>query len=685
MNPEQKTIVEERSKKILIKAGAGTGKTKVMIERVLYLLENDPNLNIDDFAIITFTNKATEELHNRLKLNLYKKWHSLTNPVDKERFRLQLDLLNQSNISTIHKFCHSILNLIGPFYDEKIMYSPNYRIGSSELTKLYEYTIERWLEKRSSKNKRINAIDYKHFYELKDFINDLYEHIRNKGLDFEKIRIGTKISSFKEQSPVARAIKNEIIEILELMFKYRKNYKYNKIDTNDLLEYTAYILEKDESLRDIVKNRYRHIFVDEFQDTSLFQSNILKLLCDEKEDAPSLFVVGDEKQSIYQFRGADISAYREMEKWIENDQEGTVLKLTTNFRSTPELVYYVNDVFKKIKKTSKYTFYHEELKPGFEKKKIRLTNAYEWIKPTDKNEKHAEIVAKFLSELESEELGNYAVLTRYNYQIIQIINALKKYDLVPELDNVGRFYNQQEIIDIFKVLKSFILEDNAILKHEAISSIIFNNDEKLYFEINDKIIKEKLIYYYTPTQILHYIYLRVDIFNRLNTQQIANLNKLKEKTREMFKDERITFKEYVDWLKIMIVSNQEEELADVPIKKNENKVKITTIHKAKGLEFPYVILPYLDGKFSGKSLNPDFVINPKDLSIEFSIKKGDDGSTLKSAFYDEVLKRTQADLYSEELRVLYVALTRAEKKLYLIGDNEKKTPHESFLNWLIEE
>lgn len=683
LSPEQEEIIKAQKKRILVKAGAGTGKTRVMIERVLALLEQDPNLNINDFAIITFTNKATEEIQNRIKISLYRKWRETTDLNKKQRFRLQLDLLNQSNISTIHKFCHTILNTMGPFYNDKVAYSPNYSIGSSDLRRLFDYSIERWIKDKRKLEQKIHNLDFKYIYELRKFIINIFEEIRNKGLDFEEIKQSTRISTFTE-STIVRVLKNEIIEILDLMFKYKKNYKYNKLDTNDLLEYTSFILENNNELKQNVKKKYKHIFVDEFQDTSLFQSKIIKLLCDGQENSPSLFVVGDVKQSIYQFRGADLSAYRDMEKWIEQDEKGSIMKLNTNWRSTPELVWFVNDVFKKIKENSKYNFFHEELIPRESKEKIRLSDAYTWIKPSKEN-RHEKDVARFLSEQNPTDLKNFAILTRYNYQIPKIINALKQYNLTPSLDESGYFYNQIEILDIFKVLKSFIQSNNTVLKEEAINSLIFKSDKLLYESIYNDILKNQLIYYYTPTQILNYIYLKVDIFKNLNTQQIANLKKLKEKSREIFRDEHITFKEYVEWLKMMIVSNQEEELADVPKKNNNSKVQVMTIHKAKGLEFPYVILPYLDSKFVKQSLNPEFIINQDDLSLEFSYKKRESETKIISSSYDDALKNIQMDLFSEELRVLYVALTRAEKKLYFIGDPEKKTPHESFLNWLIGE
>src|SRR5690606_31874650 len=123
--------------------------------------------------------------------------------------------------------------------------------------------------------------------------------------------------------------------------------------------------------------KFKYIFIDEFQDTSLYQSEIVKRICDGSEKSPNLFVVGDVKQSIYEFRGADTNAYSKIEEWIK--ESGSILTLSTNWRSTPEIVHYVNYVFDRIKDNEKYHFKRDPLTPSAINKDLKMSDAYQWL------------------------------------------------------------------------------------------------------------------------------------------------------------------------------------------------------------------------------------------------------------------------------------------------------------------
>src|SRR5699024_8889736 len=123
----------------------------------------------------------------------------------------------------------------------------------------------------------------------------------------------------------------------------------------------AYILRKRNDVKERVQKKYKHIIVDEFQDTSLHQSQILKCICDSSNQSPNLFVVGDIKQSIYAFRGADLNSYEEIENWI--GMEGKVKELKINWRSKPEIVYFTNKIFQNIKERTGFSFRHDSLEP----------------------------------------------------------------------------------------------------------------------------------------------------------------------------------------------------------------------------------------------------------------------------------------------------------------------------------
>lgn len=675
---EQIKIIHNPSKKILVKAGAGTGKTAILIERVIQLLKKDSNLNINEIAIITFTNKATEEIQTRLKSTLYREWRLEKDPKKRNRLRSQLEALNSSQISTIHKFCQSILEEIGPFFNHEIAYSPAYQVSSTRLLDSIDSTIESWFEEKEPE--KIKHFDIMPVHVFKNLVVKLYSGIRSKGLNITQIMDKTKESALMESSPIIRELKNEIAEVLEKLKKNHMNFKHGRIDVDDLLEYCAQILKERPDLLERVQKRFKHIIVDEFQDTSLYQSEIIMNICNNNKSAPSLFVVGDSKQSIYGFRGADLNAYQEIEKWIR--REGTVLELQTNWRSKPEVVYFVNYIFQNLKSSSEYEFKHESLKPSKNKDNIDLTKAYKWI--FGKKEEHGRLVGKFLNDelAKGKKLDDYVVLVRNNYQLPLIEKGLRENNIENYIIiGSGAFYNQPEIVDTFKVLNFLLNPMERFYYKEACNTLFFMKDENMLNLFIDKVEKERLIYEYTPAQLLDFLFKETNVERRFSTLQIANLNKLKEKTRETFINEHITLRQFLSWLQTMIISKKDEPLASGHSTKE--KVQVMTIHKSKGLEFKNVILPFLNEELSKTILYPEIIVNHNSLSVElnYSKKYSVTKESITSQGYEEAINHMHFDIFSEELRVLYVALTRAKSKLILLGDKDNKNK-QNYQSWI---
>lgn len=690
LTEEQLKIIESNEKKILVKAGAGTGKTELLTRRILRLIEDDPHLSINDMAIITFTNKATEVLRERIKRIFYTKWANVLDPDQKSRFRYELELLNSAHIFTIHQFCQSILQDHGPIYNDEIFtnYSPLFSIRSNRLRNIIELTIENWIQAKKKKNITIKHLEYFPIHKLAEIIETTYQkNIRQKGLDLSKIIKQTHAIAIQQDTLNAYRIKKELIEIIKEVHNNLFNSKFNHLDVDDLLEYCAKLLQNQPDLLREVQNKYKHIFIDEFQDTSLYQAQIIKHICGQA-NSPSLFIVGDIKQSIYQFRGADPDSYSEIEKWIK--KEGIVLKLTTNWRSTPEIVHYVNTVFDNLKEGNQYSFHQEHLKPS-QRKSVKLKDAYKWLWAKNKNEQN-QLVAKYLEKESNrgKNLNQFAILVRYNDQLTPLANELEKQAIPYKIVDSGNLFNQREIIHIYRVLKSIIDENDDISTYEAKKTIFFYNQQELYHKLLEEIFNNQLVFRYSPSQMIDYICQKTNVYSRCTPQMKANLNKLKEKTRQLLKDEKISLFLYIDWLSKMINGNVDEPLADVATEEN-NVVSLMTIHKAKGLEFPFVILPYLDQGFSKKSLQPEIIIDKDNLSLEFYYKEYHSSKKdyaeykeIKSKYYDDSLEKVKFQFYSEELRVLYVALTRAKEKLILVGNTNCKNNKICYQNWLLK-
>lgn len=677
---EQLKVINSNAKRILVKAGAGTGKTEVMIRRIVRLLEENPDLSITNMAIITFTNKATEEMQSRLKKALYEKWKYEKDAAKKDRLRYHIESINQAQISTIHKFCESILEQAGPVFTNNIIFSPAFSVQSDLLNETINDTVEQLIKNKNNQGKFIEHLNYVPVHRLKSIIKELYKTIRAKGLNIDRIMKKTQLSALTESDGTVTKLKNELVELLRLVEENHKKYKYNRLDVDDLLEYTDLLLKEQPDLAESIRRKFKYIFVDEFQDTSLYQFNIINTICNLSQDSPDLFVVGDIKQSIYEFRGAHPDSYRKIEEQIR--LTGEVLTLTTNWRSTPEIVYYVNKIFDDLKNKVQFKVISENLKSREVKENLNYSEAYEWFF-AENQENQGKIVAEYLKRhfQNGVSADQFAVLVRKNYQTGIISKYLDEYQIPYEISADGLFYNQKEIVHINIVLKALLEPDHPVLFQECLETIYFLNDENLLKNVFKIVNNKSLLTKYTPSQLLEFIFRETDIYSRASNKVKANLYKLKEITRQLTKDENISLRQYIDWLSIMIETNKVESLGDYEVA-NHNRVKIMTIHKAKGLEFPIVILPFLDEEISKTSLNPPVIIS-KDDTLEFKYNNYFKNEIfIYSRQYEESVKNIQHDIFAEELRVLYVALTRAKNKLIFVGNRNVNERKNCFQNWL---
>jgi DNA helicase II / ATP-dependent DNA helicase PcrA len=680
---EQQDAVTSVANKIFIRAGAGTGKTEVLTRRVIHLLEQDPALCIKNFAIITFTNKATENVQNRLKQYIYHQWRKVSSLEEKERYRYELELLNSAQVSTIHSFCRSILELAGPFQIGDIDYAPGYRISEGVLYEALRVVIERYIE--VSGGKKLAILDYLPLHVVKKEIINLYKKIHSNGIPFEKIREETEASILLDEQGYPKQIKQELLTILIDLDKEHQKQKINKLSTDDLLEYTYLLLNSNSSVVKRVQERFKHIFVDEFQDTSWFQTKILQLLCNSKEDAPSLFVVGDIKQAIYQFRGADLSSFIDVENWFK--YEGEIITLKKNFRSVKPLVNYVNQMFKSIMINEQFpSFRAEDLIPHDQTvAETEDVVKFLYLDGLEDTERVADFIQEQISE--GEEYKDFAILFRTNRNMAKYEEVFNNFGIPTQVIGAGNFYRKKEIIGIYHIINFLVTPEDPIKRVEAIESEFIkgcqSDIDKLITYLQDK------LDLFSVSQILEEIFRFTKIrayFGKYGRfQAIANLNKIKELTRSINNQESIQLTDFVDWLGKKIMMDKDEKQAEI-IDSELNAVTLITVHKAKGLEFPYVILPDLNRNLTSKGLIPS-VLFSNDTGIEFSFKHYYQSWTVTSSQYEKVKSNYLIDYLAEEVRVLYVALTRAEKKLFFIKYDEQKNSlkkQETYQRWLGE-
>ncbi len=288
LNDEQLLPVLQTDGAVLVLAGAGSGKTRVLTTRIAYLVE-EKNVPPEAILAITFTNKAANEM--------------------KERLGGMMDI-SRAWVCTIHSMCVRILRT----YAETVGIKPNFSIYSET-------------ERNNVVKKSFQECDYSD----EGLLKTIKYHIANaKMLGFEPDRYAEEYAG-----------EREIDEIYKVYARYQKHLRENNaLDFDDLLNETRNLLWRNEEARDYLGGRFRYILVDEFQDTNAVQYEIIKLLASAHGN---LFAVGDDDQSIYGWRGAKIENILHFEKDFKGAK---VFKLERNYRSTKHILQLANTVIK---------------------------------------------------------------------------------------------------------------------------------------------------------------------------------------------------------------------------------------------------------------------------------------------------------------------------------------------------
>ncbi len=528
----------------------------------------------------------------------------------------------------------------------------------------------------------------------------------------------------------------EAISLLHLFHRAEERYQESKLmegllDFDDLEIYAYRLLRKPESL-DILywlDRKILHFLVDEFQDTSDIQWAILNKLTEEifagqgaeKPMRPTLFVVGDEKQSIYRFREANYRLIENVrEKMEENIPSGSreILTLDKNFRSTPEIIHTVNQVFTKL--------WGSEYKPS-ETDRKQHTGSVRLIElPTSSSAegaagpKEAEILAQEIKNVVTNRTiiyekdgdfwkerpasyGDCAVLIQSRTRLKEYEAALQKKDVPFRVVGGIGFYEEDEIQAILNVLFFLWNRDDKLALATALKSPLFGMTDKDIFDLlqdggnladslrrlhsnASSLLDDWKRYASTEplAGLVHRIiqdsgaYIR---FGRRNQQAIFNLDKLLDTAREFDRRGYTTLQDFVEWVKNIREAEQREATADMNLSGLQGAASIMTVHKAKGLEFPVVFLPGMNQQPRSISTGPLAIIEGDGGSVRLAIKDA------ANPVYEDMWEREREELRREHQRLLYVAMTRARDHLIMTGALANgKTPYKqnSWLSYLHE-
>ena len=621
LNKEQIDAVKTVQGPLLILAGAGSGKTKVLTTRIAYLIQNN-YARARDILAVTFTNKAAKEMKERLG------------------FILGEETVKYMWVGTFHSICGRILR-------ENV---ENYNFQSGKkLDKnfsIYDETDSIAVIKQAIKKLNIDEKIYQ-----PKLVKAVISNAKNKMQD--AYTFATFARDFKSQ------------KIADIFMEYENILNNNNaIDFDDMLLLTVKLLEQSDEVRRYYSNKFKHILVDEYQDTNLAQYMIVNMLYTNKEKevdpARSLCVVGDVDQSIYSWRGADYTIILNFQKDFRNAK---LVKLEQNYRSTANILNVANAIIENNEERVEKYLYSQ-------KGDGELIDYYEAQDEADE--------ANFIvSKIKQDGGGNYnqfAILYRTNSQSRALEEACMAAGIPYRIYGGLKFYDRKEIKDIIAYLKLiYNTNDSQSLKRiinvpkRAIGETTVRNlqryaDEK-DMSLFDAIIEldedakdftpkvrsklkdfAALILKFRDAQksynLREFVTLVIEKTGYLAELQLQNtpeadadIENLQElvNVAEEFEPEEMD-NALGEFLQQVALVSDIDGMDNI-----SNNVSLMTLHSAKGLEFPVVFLAGMD----------------------------------EGVFPHQRTFNSLPEL-EEERRLMYVGVTRAEEKLYLISAKRRQ-------------
>lgn len=683
---------------IIVEASAGTGKTTVMIDRVLYMLHTIPDIKLSDIAMITFTNEATSQMSARLQKVLLTRYRLTSD----KRYLKWLEEQANMQVSTIDSFSLSMMKRCGVV------------AGFSQQVKIRTLNFERKelirdiLDSMATEEGSVASQFGLSYYKSTNLIDTFWNRVSQLGLDPDMV---LKMNWGKGSNPDAEHFQETIKEIIRtLSVEYAEAKRANDAVTlQDLKRDINTFLPLAIKNKVIAECGFKYLFVDEFQDSDNSQIFMLGELT--KGFGLRLFVVGDVKQSIYRFRGAVDSAFSRLEEILIKIPNITLnqFELINNYRTAPNVISqfgkcFVNWSGNKLLTSSEAVRACRNQDGVF--KVVRSTK-----KSFDEKlfiDEIRTLMADFRrrcneQKLQPNEKNRIVVLTRTNRQVSEVARVLDKYRIPAVAKRDGTFYQSDAVKDFCAFLSSFLYRTEPIYLFNYLCSPFSEVTPNFDFEelrsksgdrielldhIEDylagtswenyaKLLQEKPVLSVIKDAIDNidfvgnYIARRKEV--KLSSewdedsiatsvyseaiQYRANVDKLLETLHQNFKSESVTVNKIVSYLQNAIATNREESEAEAEMDFHVDCVYCMTVHKAKGLEFDTVIIPFMDTPFFYRN-QTEILIDNSQSKIAWNIGTRDSDKDMHNSNYYLVRTEENHNAASEETRILYVAMTR---------------------------
>lgn len=651
LNNAQKHAVEHEDSPLLLVAGPGSGKTRVIIERISHLVNS--GVKSDEILCLTFTKKATEEMSQRL----------------------ENQDISDVHVSTFHSFAKSILE------DNVLESGVNISSGVIKRSAQLAWGL-----------KNIDSFDFQHVTignNAEDLIRAIIDGIRtfkDELISPESLKEYLDSKESQELDGDEQDLINRLSDLYRVYVKYQEFWGAKSvIDFNDIVVEAINLLKSKPLIKQKLQKKYKHILVDEFQDNNFAQLELVKLVSDNG----NVTAVGDDDQSIFRFQGAYMKNFNDFEEYFTNTK---IINLDQNYRSTQNIVNLASTLVSNIEERQEKNLFSKNIE-GDKIKVCACSNESAEVEYVVKNIK--ELLGKPIVREDGTEgtisYGDIAILARSRKSGVKFVKSLKAHGLPADFVGSDNLFATPIVKDVMAYLAVVNCPANAgreitrLLKNHGITEYniakINHYGEKISETDNpgvdyvlkslqeiasqDTSQKKEILEFvdvlsslselskYRPSDIVYKIIMSVSglykksiqdnsIENRINQVLLKEIYNYALEYETLYPDESLT--DFISYLNYLFRFDLElpEELEE------EDSILVTTIHQSKGKEFQIVfVVDAAKDKLPLRSRTKKFYV-PKDLAK--GLVRTADEKTLHLL---------------DEKRLLYVAMTRAKSHLYI--------------------
>ncbi|AEE95715.1 UvrD-helicase domain-containing protein [Mahella australiensis] len=698
----QRTAVYTMDRDIAVTAGAGAGKTRVLVDRYIYILK-ERLANIDEIVAITFTERAAAEMSERIRKAADDEMKS----GDKDYWSDVKERLTTAYISTIHSFCgrllreHPVEAGVDPFFD---VVSPAQ--ADIWLDEAIAKAVADALEPTGAPDVRPLIMRYG-FDKLCVNIKALYKQIRDCGFLIAEAAKNTDMGQ-----PDAEAV-IYILTASEENYSERKRVA-NSLDYEDMQRKAVELLQMP-AMKDLYNHRFKFLMVDEGQDINYIQYRLIMSIAGN--EGCRLFAVGDAKQSIYRFRGSQVELFDKIAEDISANG-GRRLTMAENFRSVGGIIDFVNrrfdslmDRYEAVKPARKDHGYISveilpvDVKGSIDSRKQAEADALARRIAHMVERREAVIYDDASGTFRAPRYGDIAVLFQKRTHLLPFEDAFERYGIPYQEISGGSFYDCQEIKDMINVLTSIAHPSDIIALVGTLKAFFGVSDEALLVMANcggipyvlDDTDRLPDAYRMPISRAAGYMAKWRGMADTMNISDIVQLVLDDSGYEKRLASQRggahmisnvwkfcdmatsaahsgMLIDEFLMRIRAMADTADEGE---APLELDGNDaVSIMTVHSAKGLEFPVAVIPDMSSMF--RNDNPPMIF---DVDKGIAIKPDGDS---KGSKWQDIKDKLSKEQQQEYMRLMYVAFTRAKDRLILSSDDVDTTKQRqpSWWKWL---